>query len=325
MEAVGFEELDPAELEIDPLNERVSNTGLHTKEDTALKNSIEQHGIIDSIVVRKKHGEHYVVAGQRRTLAAREVGVDSIPARIMKMNDQEAKLVSITENADQFDKDVPAADRAEVIDSLLEDGVGVDEISEQMGVTKQTVERWWEPARDYWKDTVFEADSNDDDSPLERLPQTAMPIIRKNTESRDQRERVAIKIIENNINVKLIQEAKEKSSSPTDFEQEIDRISRDLKQGTHRIRKEVCFRRENAERLEELMRNRGVGEREIIETLVQERLDQLTNVDDGELLLIYLQEEAISSLEEIAAGSDVHIEALCRNIIREKLSKSGYI
>lgn len=325
MEIIGSREFDPEELEIDEDNERVSNVGFNTEKDDALVSSIEENGVITPIVVRKKNGQHFVVAGQRRTLAAREADVDSIPARVYRMDDREAQLMSITENADQYDKDVLPADRADAIDSLLEDGMSIDEIANQMGVSKPTVERWWEPARDYWVDTEFESNSDDSDSLLDDISLTAMRMIRENTSSPEQSERIAKKIINHNVKVKFVRDAKEAADSPEEFEDEIDRTIRNLRQGIQQIREEVGFTGEEAEQLEEIMRNRGIGEKKAIEMLVEERLDQLKSANDGRLLLIYLPEKVAKSVEQVTSGTDVPVESLCRQIIKKQLEDTEYL
>lgn len=325
MEAIGSREFDPYELEIDPVNERVSNVGFHTEKDDALIKSIEQMGVTSPIVVRKKEGDFYVVAGQRRTLAAREADVESIPARIYEMDDQDAKLVSITENADQYDKDVPPADRAKSIDSLLNDGLEIDEIADAMGVSKPTVERWWEPARDYWEDTEFEADTENDDSPLDNLSLTAMSIIRENTSSPEQSERIANKVIKNNVQVKFVEEAEKVAENPEEFENKIDNIIAALEEGIQQISEKVRFTEEEAEKLESIMRNRGVNEKQAIEMLVEERLEQMRNVDDGELLLLYLPGEIVTAVEDVISGTKANKEAFCRQVVKKKLEETGYM
>jgi ParB/RepB/Spo0J family partition protein len=321
MDDLGSEIFDPDELVIDPVNERVSNTGFHTEKDRAFLESIRENGVLNPVVVREVDGEYRVVAGQRRTLAAQQVGLDEIRANIRDLDDQQARLLSITENADEYQKDVPPGDRAETIKKLLEDGVDTSEIASKMGCSVPTVERWVEPARDYWEDTEFEADPDQEDqSLLEELSLTSMQLIREATEDSNQAEKIAKRVVKNNVKVELVREAHSIADTSAEFEQEISRIINQLNSGIQRINEKITFTGEEAEKLEEVMKDRGVNEREAIRMLVRERLKKISNSGDGELIEFYLSEELITKLEEITSGSDVSVNVLCRTIVKDRLN-----
>jgi ParB family chromosome partitioning protein len=146
MRELDYLKLDPDELEIDPVNERKSNVQPQ-KGKNSLVDSVREKGVIQPIVVRERDGNYYVVAGQRRTLAAQIAGIDEIPARLMKMNDAEARVVSITENAEPFNKSVSLDDRAKAIQNLQdEEGWSQAKIADKLDVSQPTISRWMEPA-----------------------------------------------------------------------------------------------------------------------------------------------------------------------------------
>jgi ParB/RepB/Spo0J family partition protein len=62
--------------------------------------SVERHGIVQPIVVRPNGttGEFEVIAGERRVLAAREVGLQNIPAMVHDYTDDQALDVQLIEN-----------------------------------------------------------------------------------------------------------------------------------------------------------------------------------------------------------------------------------
>ncbi|HUI65720.1 MAG TPA: ParB/RepB/Spo0J family partition protein, partial [Bacteroidota bacterium] len=64
-----------------------------------LKRSIQEKGIIQPITVRR-HGEGYqLISGERRVLAAREAGLKSIPAYIIRVrSDEELLELALIEN-----------------------------------------------------------------------------------------------------------------------------------------------------------------------------------------------------------------------------------
>jgi len=68
-----------------------------------LSSSIEQHGLIEPIILRPKDGEYEIVAGMRRFLAAKRLGLRTIPARVQKLNDSEAFELMMAENLQRED------------------------------------------------------------------------------------------------------------------------------------------------------------------------------------------------------------------------------
>lgn len=63
-----------------------------------LKASIEQHGLIEPLVVRKVKTKYEVVAGMRRYYALKSLGVATVECSVKDLTDDEAKLVSLIEN-----------------------------------------------------------------------------------------------------------------------------------------------------------------------------------------------------------------------------------
>ncbi|WP_275882499.1 ParB/RepB/Spo0J family partition protein [Halorhabdus sp. BNX81] len=321
MDDLGSKKFDPDELVIDPVNERISNTGFHSEKDEAFLKSIEENGVLNPVVVREVDGEYRVVAGQRRTLAAQQVGLDEIRANIRDLDDKEARLLSITENADEYQKDVPPGDRAKTIKKLIDDGVDIPQIARQMGCSEPTVERWLEPARDYWEDTEFEPDPDqEEESLLDELSLTSMQLIREATEGSEQAEKIAKKIIKNNVKVELVREAHSVADTPFEFEKEISKIIDQLNSDVQIINEKVTFSGDEAEKLDDVMKDRGVHEREAIRMLVRERLKKISSSRDGELIEFYLPREPSEKAKELTSGSDVSVNVLCRKIVEERLT-----
>lgn len=64
-----------------------------------LKESIAQHGIATPIIVRKKEkGQYEIIAGHRRTMACRLLGLETIPCIIRDLDDEEATLFMVDTN-----------------------------------------------------------------------------------------------------------------------------------------------------------------------------------------------------------------------------------
>ena len=63
-----------------------------------LAESIKEHGIVQPIIVKKSIKGYELVAGERRTKAAKLAGLKTIPAIIRDFNDQEMMEIALIEN-----------------------------------------------------------------------------------------------------------------------------------------------------------------------------------------------------------------------------------
>lgn len=83
----------------------------------ALTDSIKQHGVIEPILVRRLAGAFEVVAGERRTRAARAAGLADIPAVVLDIDEEQAIEVSVIENLQR--EDLNAVEETDAILNLL--------------------------------------------------------------------------------------------------------------------------------------------------------------------------------------------------------------
>ena len=68
-----------------------------------LIDSIQQHGIIQPLIVRQAGARFELIAGERRWRAAREIGLATVPAIIRSANDLEVLELSLIENLQRAD------------------------------------------------------------------------------------------------------------------------------------------------------------------------------------------------------------------------------
>lgn len=68
-----------------------------------LAESIKEHGIIEPVIVKKSIKGYELVAGERRCKAAKEAGLEKIPAVIKDFSDQEMMEVALIENIQRED------------------------------------------------------------------------------------------------------------------------------------------------------------------------------------------------------------------------------
>lgn len=80
--------------------------------------SIEQHGVLQSIIVRPRGERYEVIAGERRVRASRLAGRSTIPAQIRDVDDQAARQVQIIENLQR--EGIHPLDEADAYQALLD-------------------------------------------------------------------------------------------------------------------------------------------------------------------------------------------------------------
>ncbi len=68
-----------------------------------LAKSIKEHGIIQPIILREKDGKYELVSGERRLKAAKEAGLEAVPAVVRDMPDQRQMEIAIIENVQRED------------------------------------------------------------------------------------------------------------------------------------------------------------------------------------------------------------------------------
>lgn len=131
-----LEHVDPNTLTIE-LNVRTEAS--LTKQFIA---SIAENGVLVPIVaIRNTDGTLQVRAGQRRTLAAREAGLTSVPVYITDAEqDAATRLVQqITENDQRLALD--AGDRVQGIQALLDTGMSVTKVAKRLAVSAERVKQ----------------------------------------------------------------------------------------------------------------------------------------------------------------------------------------
>lgn len=217
-------EIDPTTAQIDPRNER-NEVDTDSDSFTELVESIEEVGVTQPPLARKADdGTFQIVVGQRRTLAAREAGVDAIPVIEMPWNDEAALKASITENVGLFRNEVSTRDRADALQALWHElgGEGMpvqSQLSDELGIPRSTIRTWLEPLHEGWKDTSIDPRSTSSSSDDEDgddfftgnggLGERSLADIRRMTGGGEDGEAVAKEAAENDLSQEEIAEAKE--------------------------------------------------------------------------------------------------------------------
>src|SRR5882672_2494979 len=103
-----------------------------------LASSIRERGVLQPVLLRPSGGSFQIVAGERRFLAAREAGLDTIPSIVRQFTDREALLIAIIENVQR--ENLNPMDEARAYYRLaMEYGLPHEEIGQRVGRDRSTV------------------------------------------------------------------------------------------------------------------------------------------------------------------------------------------
>ena len=103
-----------------------------------LADSIKEHGIIEPIIVKKAIKGYELVAGERRTKAAKLAGLEKIPAIVKDFNDQEMMEIALLENIQR--EDLNPIDEASAYQKIIELGhMTQEEFAKKFGKSRSHV------------------------------------------------------------------------------------------------------------------------------------------------------------------------------------------
>ena len=68
-----------------------------------LSASIKEHGILQPLIARKSIKGYEIVAGERRYRAAKEAGLEKVPAVVRQLNEQQMMEFALLENLQRED------------------------------------------------------------------------------------------------------------------------------------------------------------------------------------------------------------------------------
>lgn len=120
-------------------NEQQPRSQFDTASIHALAVSIEEHGVIQPIAVRRRPaGGYQIVAGERRWLAARQAGLPSIPAVVHDVDERETLVLALVENLVR--EDLSPMETARAYAALQDEfGMSVAELARSVGRSRPAV------------------------------------------------------------------------------------------------------------------------------------------------------------------------------------------
>ncbi len=100
--------------------------------------SIQEKGILEPILVRKKDDRFEIIAGERRYMAAKSIGLAEVPCIEKNVSDNEAMELALIENMQR--KDLDAFEEADGLKSLSDQyGYNHEQIAKKIGKARSTI------------------------------------------------------------------------------------------------------------------------------------------------------------------------------------------
>ncbi|UJP09557.1 ParB/RepB/Spo0J family partition protein [Microbacterium sp. KUDC0406] len=125
-------------LEIVP-NPRQPRTHFNEDDLAELVHSVKEFGVLQPVVVRRNsEGEYELIMGERRTRAAREAGLESIPAILRETADEDLLRDALLENLHR--SQLNPLEEASAYQQLLEDfGITQDQLATRIGRSRPQI------------------------------------------------------------------------------------------------------------------------------------------------------------------------------------------
>ena len=134
-----FRKIPLDQLEIGEWNVRRQDIAIDIDE---LANSLGRFGLQHPIVVQPKNGKFEIIIGQRRFLAAKQLGWKDIDAKVRaeRLDEFDSKVISFSENIQR--RDISPRDKSDTCVYLLEQLGTPSNVAQHLGTTEQTVRKW---------------------------------------------------------------------------------------------------------------------------------------------------------------------------------------
>lgn len=103
-----------------------------------LAQSIRKHGILQPLLVRPQGDGYQLVAGERRWRAGQQIGLETVPCRVVELDDQQICEAAIEENLKREDLNV--LEKAQAFREYLERfGGTIEDLGRQLSMNRSTI------------------------------------------------------------------------------------------------------------------------------------------------------------------------------------------
>ncbi|MBI2475308.1 ParB/RepB/Spo0J family partition protein [Candidatus Uhrbacteria bacterium] len=119
-------------------NPRQPRANFSPSELEDLINSIQEHGIIQPLIVTRSDGEYELIAGERRLRAARTLGLKTVPAIVRDATEQQKLELALIENIQR--QDLNAVEEAIAYKALIEEfNLTQEQVSKRVGKSRSNI------------------------------------------------------------------------------------------------------------------------------------------------------------------------------------------
>ncbi len=130
-----------AELPVDAIhaNPRQPRRRFEPEATSGLASSIKQQGLLQPVVVRPRQaGGYELIAGERRWRAAREAGLETLPALVRDADDRDSLLLALVENVAR--EQLSPVEEARAYAALVDEfELSLGEVANRVGRSKPSV------------------------------------------------------------------------------------------------------------------------------------------------------------------------------------------
>jgi ParB family transcriptional regulator, chromosome partitioning protein len=130
-----------ADLPVDAIhaNPRQPRRRFEPEATSGLASSIKQQGLLQPIVVRPRQaGGYELIAGERRWRAAREAGLETLPALVREADDRDSLLLALVENVAR--EQLSPVEEARAYASLVDEfELSLGEVAVRVGRSKPSI------------------------------------------------------------------------------------------------------------------------------------------------------------------------------------------
>jgi ParB family transcriptional regulator, chromosome partitioning protein len=103
-----------------------------------LAESIRIHGVLQPILIRKVGDSFQLIAGERRLLASKRVGLTEIPCRVLELEDQQVSEAALEENLKR--KDLNVLEKAQAFKDYVDRwGCTIGELGERLSMDRSSI------------------------------------------------------------------------------------------------------------------------------------------------------------------------------------------
>ena len=169
-----------------------------------LAQSIIEHGVVQPIIVKKALKGYELIAGERRTKAARIAGLDTIPAIVRDFNDEEMMEIALVENIQRENL------------NPIEEAQAYENILNATKMTQEEIAKKFGKSRTYITNILGLLTLPEETKALVEEGKLSMSHARTISKLQDEEEinRLAKRIVNENINVRELEELTRKVNKP---------------------------------------------------------------------------------------------------------------